>query len=376
MLRHNHQRHTQGLTSFSTSHHLPFSNHVTDPSKEPTQKAPLDQSTDEDLIFLEKTSLKIAQLNCFNRQAVVENILAEEMFDVLILQEPWIKPHTLRAPSHPAWHDIMTYDYIAKSYPEKARTCIYVSKRIPSWSIALLPSGSPFITAVEIRNLEARLPRIRILSVYNPPSHNTGLPALEKWLEQHSTRRIPTLMGMDANLHHTLWNPVTYKHTHSLAKELIKIQGRAGFKISSQKHIPTFYPRARGKPTTIDLTWINFELTKWNVTCKTSSNNFGSDHQLLTSEIKLAEFTPGQEHNTARVDKMDKVLFCNSVEKQLSDFPDALISTEEIDRAVNKVTDAIVHSFRKQGKVVKTNIHRHKAWWDEEKLRPFIKERN
>lgn len=376
MLRHNHQQHTQVFTSFATSHHLPFSNHVTDSAKEPTQKAPLDINTDDNLIFLEKTSLNIAQLNCSNRQAVVENILAEDTFDVLILQEPWINPHTLRISTHPAWHDIMAYDYIAKTYPEKPRTCIYISKRIPSWNIALLPSGSPYITAVEIRKLEAKLPRIRILSIYNPPSHNTGLPALKTWLEEHNVRQVPTLVGMDANLHHTLWNPVTYKHTHSLAKELIRMQGHAGFKIILQKSIPTFYPRARGRPTTTDLTWMNFELTKWKVTCKTSGNNYGSDHQLLTSEIELTEDIPYREHNTACLNKFDKVLFCNSVEKQLSNFQDTFTSPEEIDEAVEKITDVIVHSFQKQGKVVKTNKHRHKSWWNEDKLRPLIKERN
>lgn len=240
----------------------------------------------------------------------------------------------------------------------------------------MLPSGSQYITAIEIKNLEAGLPLLRILSVYNPPTHNTGLPVLETWFKAHNARRVPTIIGMDANLHHPMWNPVTYHHTHPLAKELIKIQGKAGFKIKSQRKVPTFFPRARGKPTTIDLTWINFEIAKRVVKCTTSSDNFGSDHQMLVSEISLTEGLPSQEHNTARLDKLDRVLFCNSVENKLSNFPEDLTTTRDIDTAVSLITDGVNHSFLKQGKIVKTNNHRNKAWWDDAKLGPLIKERN
>lgn len=247
MLNHNHTQNSRGVNFHSDSSNSAFTVHLTDPSREPQQKAPSAITTDKKFLFLGDKTLKIAQLNCFNRQAVVENLLAEDSFDILLLQEPWVNPHTLRLPAHMAWHDIMAYDYNAKTFFEKTHTGIYISKKIRSWNITMLPSGSPLITAVEIKNIEEGIPLLRILSVYNPPTHNTGLPALESWLKAHSSRRIPTIIGMDANLHHTLWNPVTYHHTHTLAKNLIKIQGQAGFKLHSQRNIPTFYPRARGK---------------------------------------------------------------------------------------------------------------------------------
>lgn len=183
---------------------------------------------------------------------------------------------------------------------------------------------------------------------------------------------------MDTNLHHPSWNPVKYRHTHPMAKELQKIQGRAGFKISSQRHVLTFYPRARGKRTTIDLTWMNFELARRNMSCTTSSNNYGSDHLMLISEIGLTTPPRNQQHTTTRLDKLDKVLFCNSIENKLSDFldPETLETTSGIDMAVNTLTDEITQSFPKQGRIVNTNQHRNKAWWNEERLYPLIKERN
>lgn len=209
ILRNAHNQHSRGVNSHSVSNPPPFSVHYTDPSKQPGQHAP-DNITDNFFSFSEDMTLKIAQLNCFNRQSIIESLLTEDTFDILILQEPWVNPHTLQIPSHPAWHELMAYDYTASNFGEKTRTCIYVSKRTPSWNIALLPSGSQFVTALELKNIEAGLPVLRILSVYNPPTHNTGLPVLETWLKNHNDRKIPTIIGMDANLHHPKWNPVTY----------------------------------------------------------------------------------------------------------------------------------------------------------------------
>lgn len=325
---------------------------------------------------LDETNLNIAQLNCFNRQAVLESLLADNTLDILILQEPWVNPFTLRVPTHPAWHDVMAYDYLAKTYEEKTRTSVYISKRIASWNIAMLPSGSPYITAVEISRTGLRTSKLRILSVYNPPRHNTGLKPLEDWFKKHNDRKIPTIVGMDANLHHPSWNPSNYHHTHSVSKELIKVCGSAGFKIQSQKHVPTFYPRARGRPTTIDLTWINHVMTKRKVTSVTTSNNYGSDHQMLLTKIQLDEVPEAREHNSARLDKLDKASYHNAVENQLSKVPEIFTSNEDIDAVVALITDVLVQSFLKQGKVVKTPAHRNKAWWDEERLRPLIRERN
>lgn len=85
MLRQNQRQVTRSLPYSSP---LPFSCHPTEPSKIPTQIAPIEIKTDSPDILTETPRLKIAQLNCFNRQAVVENLLADNTYDVLVLQEP------------------------------------------------------------------------------------------------------------------------------------------------------------------------------------------------------------------------------------------------------------------------------------------------
>lgn len=374
MLRNNHEQNPRRVpfsSSFLSPSQLPSNQ-----TREPTNITPVTINDDLSDHGSESDNLKIAQLNCFNRQVVMENLFANNTFDILILQEPWVNPFTLRLPTHPAWHEIAAYDYIPKTYDEKTRTGIYITKRVKSWNFSILPSGSPFITAVELTDFSSDLPSIRVLSVYNPPRHNTGLPVLEGWLKTYNNRRTPTVIGVDANLHHPAWNPVNYHHTHTISKELIKMCGQAGFKLQSQRQVPTFYPRARGKPTTIDHTWINYKLSRHQVKCSTSSDNHGSDHQLLVTEIQLHKTGPVQEHNSARLDKLDKASYYVAVENQLSKICHTLNSTSDIDIMVESITDVLLKSFLKQGKMVKTNEHRHKAWWNEDKLRPMIKERN
>lgn len=351
----------------------------------PALVAPRSIDTDDTIPPTDDDTLRIAQLNCFNGKTILHDLLADESFSILILQEPWINPKTLKLPTHPAWNEFMPYDYTAKTFDERIRTGIYVSKRLPSWLITLLPSKSPLLTAIEINTPSSTLPKLRIIAAYNPPTHNSGLPVIKDWLANHNDRRIATLIGIDGNLHHPQWNPSNYRHTHTLAKELIRVCGSAGFRISSQKHIPTFYPRRRANttstradphPTTIDLMWINFELTKRKVTGATSSNNFGSDHQLLISTIDLGGAIPTQTHNTANIEKLAKASFHDDLEIQLSNFPIAIESSEDIDAGVKFLSNSITGAFLKQGKQVTTRNHRHKTWWDDKILGPILRERN
>lgn len=373
MLRHNPEQITRSSnnTSPSPSFFSSFNSRQT-----PTQYAPEHILIDNLHSNTDDSDLIIAQLNCFNGKNVVENILTDERFSIILLQEPWVNPHTLELLKHPAWHEVTQYDYKASEYTEKIRTGIYISKRIPSWLITILPSKSPLLTAVEISFPNRLLPKLRLISVYNPPRHHTGLPVLKDWLTTHNDQKVATIIGMDANLHHQHWNPPAYRHTHSQAKELIRMCGSSGFKINSQKGIPTFYSKSGRSSTAIDLTWINHTLSKFKVESMTTNENYGSDHQTLTTRIKLDGYTPPQTHNSATLEKLGKASFHDDVENQLSAFPDDIISREDVDAAVEQVTNAVTGAFLKQGKVVKTKPHRHKAWWNEDKLRTPIRERN
>lgn len=227
MLRNNHTINTRETDDFPPA----------SPPASPTQ-----HSQEPDIETTDIPSLNIIQLNCFNRHDTVQEVLNLTDVDILLLQEPWTNPFTFKVMTHQMWHDITPYNHVPQEAQSKYCTCIYISKRYRLQNICVLPSKSTYITAVDLKTDDMTLPHLRVMSFYNRPSTNEGLPLLKQWLVQHGNRSTPTVIGMDANLHHPQWNPQSRHNTHPLARELIKTCGTAGFKVISEKGVPTFYP--------------------------------------------------------------------------------------------------------------------------------------
>lgn len=181
---------------------------------------------------------------------------------------------------------------------------------------------------------------------------------------------------MDANLHHPQWNPPRRSNTHPAARDLIRTCGTAGFKIVSEKGVPTFYPRRNGSPSTIDLTWGNWALSKHRLLCKTLTNTYGSDHQALQIQIPRNAPQESPEKNTASLQKLNQATYQAVVENRLSLFPSIFETDNDVTSGINQLTDVLTGAFYEQGKTVKDNIHKQKPWWDEEKLRPLINIQN
>ncbi|MBW0511610.1 hypothetical protein O181_051325 [Austropuccinia psidii MF-1] len=121
------------------------------------------------------------------------------------------------------------------------------------------------------------IPQLTLLSLYNPPTTFNVIQILNQWLQTEETWKTPTIIMMDSNLHHPLWNPNKYTHTHAQARDLIKICGKKGFNLISPKHIPTFLG-AVGRPTTIDLTWASYVTQNLQPVTQVQLNNHSSDH--------------------------------------------------------------------------------------------------
>lgn len=325
---------------------------------------------------LASPTIKILQLNCFNTQPVLHEILSLDNIDILLLQEPWINTYTHRVPTHTEWHAILPYDYTPDNLQTKFRTCIYIRKTFKTDDISILPSKSPYITAAEIKTHDPHIRTLRVVSFYNRPTTNEGIPVLQDWLNLHSSRTVPTIIGMDGNLHHPHWNPTYRTNTHPMARELVRMMGTTGHKLLSEKGVPTFYPRQRGKPSTIDLTWGNWKLSKLNHTCLTLKETFGSDHQGLLITLPREPAPRPPTRNTASLKNLKPVDYCNAVENQLSAFSNPNDTETQIMANINQLTTILLDAFHKQGKDVPDDKYRRKAWWDETKLRPLIRTRN
>ncbi|MBW0493084.1 hypothetical protein O181_032799 [Austropuccinia psidii MF-1] len=195
---------------------------------------------DPPLLYIHNNQFSILQLNCHNRKDTMLSILnAEQTHLVLLLQEPWVYYDSFLHPPHQEW-DL----YIPKPNPktknDKTRSCIYVKKLIPRHNITQYPFISNFITAITINFSSISNKSITLLSVYNTPPKFEGLEPLKSWLTEYSLRSLPTMIAIDSNLHHPLWNPPSYHHSHPEAKELPKIMEGKSLYLSSLMGIPAF----------------------------------------------------------------------------------------------------------------------------------------
>ncbi|MBW0488302.1 hypothetical protein O181_028017 [Austropuccinia psidii MF-1] len=314
------------------------------------------------------------QLNCHNRFDSTMSVLNTELTHMaLLLQEPWTNPYDWLPPTHQNWHR-----YTPRMTPtnrnERSRACIYINKSIPSHQIHYLPDNNDLLCWVTINNSHPSIPKITLLSLYNTPTKFDGLLPLQTWLNSASRRDTPTFIMTDSNLHHRLWNPPHYSHTHPEAKNLIKMCGKKGFTLISPKQVPT------GRPTTIDLTWANHIARHLHPETSTRLNNHSSDHQPIITKIQPPdpELRQVSKHLSIAIGKLDHKKFLSSVQERLNTHAycptDAGATT--INQATENLTDAFCMAFESQGKWVNTNQHRTKPWWNATILNPLVKERN
>ncbi|KAG0140926.1 hypothetical protein CROQUDRAFT_22176, partial [Cronartium quercuum f. sp. fusiforme G11] len=173
--------------------------------------------------------------------------------------------------------------------------------------ISQLNSRSDVITAIEL-SPPAPNTNIRIISCYNPPSDFRGLQALRNWLNSCYNRRIPSLLMMDANLHHQKWSTSTTQRFSPQARDLNHLCGSSSFKIVSPKGIPTCYSKG-SSPTVIDLIWANWTLNRKIQRCDVLSQNFGSDHQAIVTSINFTLPSQPMFHNNASLAKLNHLKF-------------------------------------------------------------------
>ncbi|KAI7944162.1 hypothetical protein MJO28_011690 [Puccinia striiformis f. sp. tritici] len=334
-------------------------------------------STSSNSINSSSSVFKILQLNCHNGFDVTHNALnSDSNFSVLILQEPWVNPKTYKLPHYVNWTSILDQNHSPIDYNDKHRTCFFISKSFNSSNIHPLPDGSRILSAVDLDLDNEKIKKLRLINLYNPPRTFEGIEVLDKWLNSHNNRHIPSFICMDSNLHHRIWNPSNYRHTHRQAKDLIKVCGKNGFKIISEKGNPTFLNK-RTSSTVIDLTWANFAALKFVDSCSTSSSNFSSDHQSIRLHLNFSPNFQPDIRLSFDIKNLDIDKLCVDLSKSLKKFADSQLSnTDEIDDFVFKLTNSFQNSVNCQKKVVKNNSTKIKPWWNKEILSPIIKNRN
>lgn len=134
-------------------------------------------------------------------------------FHCLLIQEPYLHWANHLPKTDPNWHmvpPLMNLDP-SSTGDSRVKGVVYINTQLPSHSFSPISTNSPLIAGATLA-LPLPHPPLHLLSAYIPPGPAQEMHHLKPILA--SLRPNPVLLGMDSNLHHELWNPITYHHTH------------------------------------------------------------------------------------------------------------------------------------------------------------------
>ncbi|MBW0500241.1 hypothetical protein O181_039956 [Austropuccinia psidii MF-1] len=191
------------------------------------------------LYFSPPNEETLLQLNFHSHRDTTFSLLNTELTrHDLLSQEPGTYTHNNQPPPHPNWHLLYPVPK-TNSKENRPRTCIYLNRNTPLYSIAPKPSNKPLLMAATINvHLDYKPQLLTLVSLYNPSVTFSGIDLWKRWLGSTYYRGALTILATDANSHHKLWNPLSYNHAHPEAKQLIKISATKGFKMILSKGVP------------------------------------------------------------------------------------------------------------------------------------------
>lgn len=116
-------------------------------------------------------NIHFLQLNCHLSKEITQTLLHHPVVvDILILQEPWVNPHSLLPPTHHGWHMFASYDHHPRNWQDWHKCCVYVRKSYPSEFLTPLPLNSKHLLGLLVQTLSKH--KVTLVNVYNPPRSN------------------------------------------------------------------------------------------------------------------------------------------------------------------------------------------------------------
>lgn len=253
---------------------------------------------------------------------------------------------------------------------------IYVNKTIPTTSLATTPTLSNCITSILYTSA---LHTFTVVSAYAPPKQSHKLQPLCHLLHSRppsSTHHF--LIGMDSDVHHPLWNPTTYSHTHREAEDLIQLMQESGLSLRSQCGVPTFYPpHLNHTNTTIDLLWISPACADWVTSCVTDvshTHSHLSDHAAILTRIDTPTPVALTQKTYRNRSKLDQPTFeaelGSRLANPLSTLERPATNQASLDHHANLLVQAITAVMDSHVPSRPTSA-RAKRWWNKATLDPL-----
>ena len=281
-------------------------------------------------------ALKFAQLNLLHCKKATFTFcrdLKEELTDISLIQEPWVKNGKIHGFGQ--LHDRLFYDRNGG----RPRAAIHVS---PSVNALMLNQFSDDdIVTVRICRSPVDGGDFVVISAYLPYDSDFPPPgpSLARVISFCEREKIPVLIGMDSNSHHKIWGS---SDINRRGEGLVQYLLATDLLILNRGGKPTFQNRVRKE--CLDITLASRDLSdmvdSWRVT---DSETF-SDHKLIKFNLKGC-FPNRKSYRNPR--KTDWVMYRRFLEERLDtvEIVDKYFTAESLERANEEITAAIVESY-------------------------------
>ena len=313
--------------------------------------------------MLVNNQLRILQNNLHKSQPLTQSILNHpdmKQYAILLLQEQYWLKNKKSSPIHPSWtlFEPMTQEN------EKPRTAIYINNNLLT-AARITPLNVPLtdVTAVEI--ITANLRPMLIINVYKLCDRNI-IPVLHEYLQ----RRLATqnysniIVAGDFNLHHPMWNPVTYTRHDEEADTLVEMMADLELNLLIPAGMAT-YPNPDAK-TAIGLVWGNTEAMNCKIKCRIAAlNDHCSDHFPIETIISAQTDTPQTllAYNYAKTNWQELNVKLESYWSELQPaISDKITSKTQIDTYAKQLVDAITKAVQETTPQKRPSPH-SKRWW-------------
>ena len=287
----------------------------------------------------------------YNMCEVMKNVRS----GLVLAQEPWTYATKIRSKLR-GWN---LFQGIEKG--NRPRACIYAT---PDLSCSLIPMFSDEdIVAVRVNNVCRKGDSFVFVSAYMAAEQPAPPTLLRDLLIFTENEQIPTIVGTDANAHHTIWGS---SDINPRGEDLLAFCVSADLNFCNVGNRPTYRNKIREE--VLDLTLVNRcawdRVVGWHVSNVPSF----SDHMYIRFQVKSRIQKQAKMFRNVRRTCWNK--YVNELEQKLNEriLPPVPVpsSIEDIDVLVNKVHSVITKSYEAACPMRKSLRKKDNIWWNSE----------
>ena len=272
---------------------------------------------------------------------------------ILLIQEPWTYKNKISGKLK-GWN--LFYYYQKDKRP---RACIYCT---PNLQCSFLPKYSNEDTvAVRVYNVSQNGDSFIFVSTYMANEEPAPPYVLRELLVFSEMEKIPTIIGTDANAHHTIWGS---SNVNMRGEELLEYCISANLNFCNVGNKPTF--RTKNRKEVLDLTLVN--RNAWN-----HVNNWYVSNQCSFSDHMYIRFTVKSSirKNTKMVRNIRRThweKYTEEIDLQINRLDNLLTISclQDIETLAEKLQSVIINSYHVACPLKKATRKKGNTWWNSE----------